>query len=493
MAEEGGRAPEDPNRDAPMLSEAGKRGPDGQEDAGARKRHDATARQSPADNNSNNPPHGGWGASQQGHGWSSTRPRDEPSGGGGWGANNTGYQPPSAASGWPQRGQTGSHAPSMAPSSPAYSTFGDDQETPYASSLGKAPYAPPDLKKLPAWLLVRLTREETKSSIDNASVAHSVRALLTRLNIEYPPGQIRIERDGPRAVLLLLTEYAVRELIDVKKITVMDVTTLNADGSFHSNAEAQLQMKTQAAYEKGETASHRAQGIPVFGVVARQFTSHLLQKELFNAVVSPKGFQLIGLPHWSGGDGTAQTTSNQIRFHVATPGMEPFEAPWAKLRQLAIPTVLGTDPISGQVSTGGHKVMVTCSVSKDTAAMLQVCKDCLRSIETGCSPLCVHFKRPEVRPPPPPRTKYVTYQEQHKVAAQGLATEECNDWLAGRPCRRGGTNYCPRTHPDEKRGLCYFFLNKGNCTNPKCPYPHQPPPPPAGAAGQAAMPASEGM
>jgi hypothetical protein len=289
---------------------------------------------------------------------------------------------------------------------------------------------------------------------------------------------------------MLLTEHAIRELIDVRKITVIDVTTLNADGSLHSHAEAQIQMKTQAAYEKGETASHRAQGIPVFGTVARGFTTALLRKELFNAVVSPKGFQLVGEPHWAGGDGTAQTTSNQIRYYVATPGVEPFEAPWSKLRQLAIPTVLGTDS-NGQVSTGGYKVMVTCAVSKATAEMLQVCKDCLRAVETGCSPMCVNFKRPEVRPPPAPRTKFVTYQEQHKIAAQGIAAEECIDWSAGRPCKRGGPDICPRTHPYEKRGICIFFLNKGNCNNKNCPYLHQPPPPPEGGAEQTAAPASE--
>ena len=73
--------------------------------------------------------------------------------------------------------------------------------------------------------------------------------------------------------------------------------------------------------------------------------------------------------------------------------------------------------------------MVTCSV-KDTANMLQVCKDCLRAIEKGCSQLCRHYKRQEVRPPLPPRTKFTTYQEQHKIAAQALTAEVCNDWDA---------------------------------------------------------------
>ena len=114
---------------------------------------------------------------------------------------------------------------------------------------------PPDPKKLPAWLQVRLTKEEVATAIDSSSAVHTVRALLKRHSIEIPAGQIRIEREGPRCVLLQLTEYSVRELIEVRKITVIDVTTLDDAGVVHCTAEAQIQLKTQAAWEKGESAA----------------------------------------------------------------------------------------------------------------------------------------------------------------------------------------------------------------------------------------------
>ena len=136
-------------------------------------------------------------------------------------------------------------------------------------------------------------------------------------------------------------------------------------------------------------------------------------------------------------------------------------------------TAQSTDE-SGNVVTGGHKVLVTCSVSVPTAKMLKVCKDCLGSLEKGCHPMCKNYKGATVRKPRPPATKFQVRQAQHQAVFEARATQPCTDWAAGRPCKRGGPGICVKTHRPEDRGVCHFFAKRGNCSNVGCPYMHEP-------------------
>ena len=77
----------------------------------------------------------------------------------------------------------------------------------------------------------------------------AVRALAAREECHLREGQIRAERDGPRCVMLQLTEDFCREITEVRKITLLDVDTFNKSGEFQHSIECQLQWKTQANWE----------------------------------------------------------------------------------------------------------------------------------------------------------------------------------------------------------------------------------------------------
>ena len=257
--------------------------------------------------------------------------------------------------------------------------------------------------------------------------------------------------------------------VEEHQITIMDVTNVDADGNAVGTTACQVQWRTQVAYERNEASSLRAQGITVFADISRDFTPPLLQKRLFDAVLQPHGFIMIGPPQWAGGDGSAQTTSNQIKFTVATPGVKPQDAKWYALHQLAIPTMIHTSE-QGEVQTGGHGVLISGNMSKQNAKELKICKDCLCRVDEGCAPTCKSGKqRAETAAPPrAPKVKFTVLQEQHAIAAQGITAQDCLDWTAGRACRRGVG--CQRKHRPEVAGDCMLYAKHGECKKEKCPY-----------------------
>ena len=84
------------------------------------------------------------------------------------------------------RAPQGSAASSRRPSrlgSPTYSPppeTDDEEDGQRHASEGRSRHAPPDPKQIPAWLQVRLTKEETSNSIDSTSCANSVRTIMGR-------------------------------------------------------------------------------------------------------------------------------------------------------------------------------------------------------------------------------------------------------------------------------------------------------------------------
>ena len=143
-------------------------------------------------------------------------------GGGGWYSDRTGAPPPPPGQPASKRFRQEEPPPhsqkQQGPPSPVYSLVPSDDEphetaSRVSSEGGGKRRATADPSKIPAWLTLRIAREEENATLSTPDAAHSLRALAARVGVHIPKGNIRVERDGKRCIMFQLTERICRDLV----------------------------------------------------------------------------------------------------------------------------------------------------------------------------------------------------------------------------------------------------------------------------------------